>query len=579
MTKENNFQPFRRDIILMGVLCAVGIGVIALWYSPALLPSSDGDSYLSLARSLAEGKGYRDISLPGEPVAAHFPTGWPLILSMIYRLSGFASLPYQIFMWSLFLLMGIAAYLFARTLLRPWGAFMAAYCLTAHAVTAEFTQTTLTEIPFSLFLYCGLFLFGISEKKKSLTLGIAAMTCLVFTTFLKFYGELILPAAFIALLIKRRWKLLGILILLIILKIGIQFGTQGTAWIHGGKMTQQPLVNNIAAGTDVASASTSLLQTILLNFRRMTLTHIPHNVFPSLYHLYAMNKLKILVCLFFSSWVFLGMILTFFKKDVFSPLVCAALLTGLLTRSDGPYIFRYYAPVGVFFAVFGIIGVRWALEKISRRNQAILPPVRIALIAASIVFLGDKALFNIKTHNSNGVFQNPSSLAEFNNLCACIGETSSDSSLLMSPTASTVYVRTNRKTAFLKYSEGWTFKWNEQNCEAWVLSARGQNAGYLLLPGGWLSMTSFDVPMFESSLKAHYPDGFRRLTYGTTNPDIIYNLSPLATDSLFCSSMTECLGKKQLLKNLPAEASVMPVCSTFAAASISLSALPASAQP
>jgi hypothetical protein len=45
----------------------------------------DDGMYMILARSLATGHGYRWINLPGEPHATHFPPGYPLLLSLLWR--------------------------------------------------------------------------------------------------------------------------------------------------------------------------------------------------------------------------------------------------------------------------------------------------------------------------------------------------------------------------------------------------------------------------------------------------------------------------------------------------------------
>ncbi len=47
-------------------------------------PRFDETGYLILARSLAEGHGYREIDRPGAPLHAHFPPGWPVLLSTFW---------------------------------------------------------------------------------------------------------------------------------------------------------------------------------------------------------------------------------------------------------------------------------------------------------------------------------------------------------------------------------------------------------------------------------------------------------------------------------------------------------------
>ena len=56
-----------RDLLFIVLIVLTGLFFIAKWYTPLLNRSTDGDAYLLLARSIAEGKGYRDIHVPGEP--------------------------------------------------------------------------------------------------------------------------------------------------------------------------------------------------------------------------------------------------------------------------------------------------------------------------------------------------------------------------------------------------------------------------------------------------------------------------------------------------------------------------------
>ena len=51
-------------------------------------PRYDGAGYAVLARSLAEGRGYRAIDHPDEPLHAHFPPGYPAFLALVRTAAG-----------------------------------------------------------------------------------------------------------------------------------------------------------------------------------------------------------------------------------------------------------------------------------------------------------------------------------------------------------------------------------------------------------------------------------------------------------------------------------------------------------
>ena len=51
-------------------------------------PRYDGAGYAVLAKSLLEGRGYREIDHPDAPLHAHFPPGYPLALAAVWALTG-----------------------------------------------------------------------------------------------------------------------------------------------------------------------------------------------------------------------------------------------------------------------------------------------------------------------------------------------------------------------------------------------------------------------------------------------------------------------------------------------------------
>jgi len=108
----------------------------------------DDGLYAVLARSLAEGHGYRFLHLPSAPAGVHYPPGWPLFLSLLWRL-------WPVFPANALLLRGAnvvllgaaaalaAAYLGPRLGLGRWG--------TAVLLTAACTAVPLLAVATVLF--------------------------------------------------------------------------------------------------------------------------------------------------------------------------------------------------------------------------------------------------------------------------------------------------------------------------------------------------------------------------------------------------------------------------------------------
>jgi len=71
---------------LLGVILVTGATLATMsWSEP---PRYDGAGYATLGRALAQGRGYRVISLPDAPRHAHFPPGYPGLLAVVWMVAG-----------------------------------------------------------------------------------------------------------------------------------------------------------------------------------------------------------------------------------------------------------------------------------------------------------------------------------------------------------------------------------------------------------------------------------------------------------------------------------------------------------
>jgi hypothetical protein len=78
-----------RSPIRYAPLLAAAIAVAAGFVAMNDLPVGgffDDAFYVILAKSLATGHGYRNLNLPGAPLATHYPPGYPLFLAALWRL-------------------------------------------------------------------------------------------------------------------------------------------------------------------------------------------------------------------------------------------------------------------------------------------------------------------------------------------------------------------------------------------------------------------------------------------------------------------------------------------------------------
>jgi hypothetical protein len=73
---------WERSIVLVSILVAGVIYTLAL--TPQIGDAYDDGHYVMLAQAIARGEGYNQIMTPGHSPEAHFPPGWPLLLSVVW---------------------------------------------------------------------------------------------------------------------------------------------------------------------------------------------------------------------------------------------------------------------------------------------------------------------------------------------------------------------------------------------------------------------------------------------------------------------------------------------------------------
>lgn len=133
------------------VAVALALGVFAMNPLPIGVFHDDA-RYLLLARSIAEGTGYRFAFVPGSPAGTHFPPAFPLVLATIWKVA--PAFPANVALFKLLnalmlALAALAAFAFARERagLAPWAAAGVALAF-AGSVPEIFIDSVLFSEPF-----------------------------------------------------------------------------------------------------------------------------------------------------------------------------------------------------------------------------------------------------------------------------------------------------------------------------------------------------------------------------------------------------------------------------------------------
>ena len=159
----------RRSTVYLGALIALSAG---LWIPRLLGPLDlryDAGVYYVLGTSLAEGRGYRLLSEPGEIQAVQYPPLLPALVAVHQRLAGtndpavaghWLRLTYAV----LFLAYVMAVYFLATRFLPPGLGFLAALITLLHVHTSWMSDLLFSEIPFALVTI--LFLLASSNRGR-----------------------------------------------------------------------------------------------------------------------------------------------------------------------------------------------------------------------------------------------------------------------------------------------------------------------------------------------------------------------------------------------------------------------------
>lgn len=224
---------------VLGVAIAVLAGVHAMDASIVGVFYDDAH-YVILGESLATGRGYRYLNLPGAPHGTHFPPGYPALLALLWRMA--PSFPENIALFRMVnvLLLGAVAWLVYRSASRRLAlgsglAVTSAVLATATVPSLLLSSNVLSETLFMalllpLLLWCDprreinapAPLHGDDRASpedphsspvgaraalgRALLIGVAAGSI----TLVRSHGIVLLPALAVLQALRRRWRELGV---------------------------------------------------------------------------------------------------------------------------------------------------------------------------------------------------------------------------------------------------------------------------------------------------------------------------------------------------------------------------------
>jgi len=200
------------DRVAPFVVGAIALAVALLTVTPWPVGVFQDDAiYVTLAKALATGEGFRMINMPGSPHATHFPPGYPLLLAGLWKL--FPSFPDNIvvfkFVNALFLAVtAVGTYRFSRTRLAlgSLGACIAAIVGTISVVVLVITGVVLSEPLYMALVLPTLLVAERAADDGEVRSAAGAGALIGVLALVRTVGVFMLPAALLVLLLRRRWR-------------------------------------------------------------------------------------------------------------------------------------------------------------------------------------------------------------------------------------------------------------------------------------------------------------------------------------------------------------------------------------
>jgi hypothetical protein len=195
-------------IALVCLVATVAILTITPWPVGAF---QDDAIYTVLAKSLAEGHGYKLLNLPGEPNATHFPPGYPLVLAAIWKL--WPSFPDNLvaFKFANALFLALAALGTFHFMRRRFDSHIPAACGYAIVGTLSIVVLLITGVVMSEPLFMAMMFPALLSAERAVDTGrprdaAVAGVWLGAWSLVRTLGVFAIPAALLVLVLRRHWR-------------------------------------------------------------------------------------------------------------------------------------------------------------------------------------------------------------------------------------------------------------------------------------------------------------------------------------------------------------------------------------
>lgn len=264
-----------QQIIVIAVLVLVAVNVALLWHDLQIGTYWDDGHFITLAKSIAAGRGFSDINDPLAPSHNRFPVGFPALLAPVALIAGTALWPYKVFVALITIMMLALCRIYLSKSESTAINISVLILLGVNTLVASHASMVMSEPAFTALVIASLLIHRriISTKSQSnLNLEILLAFTIVATYFVRTIGIALVVSALFDAFITRSFRR-GIIILLV-------FGIFAGVWALRGLVVSQTVISWIYQ----KSLSETTSMDVPKNFIDYSAYLIPASVIPLVDH-------------------------------------------------------------------------------------------------------------------------------------------------------------------------------------------------------------------------------------------------------------------------------------------------------
>ena len=344
---------------------------------------SDAATYVILAKSLIQGKGFSVLNSPLEPLpkgGETYPFGYPVIIAFFYILFGGDLLLLRTSSIILFLVGIYLSYLFFKRKLDVFFLSCVIFLIGINASILQYTDSLLSEMAYFVFSILAILMFeeGTQRypKNKRGTYYLAlSVLLIVFTYYIRSVGIALIISAVIFFIIKRDYKMAGIIALSLILLLLPWYLRNKHYGLESGYIRQLFLKDYYAPNLGTFEPIKLLIHRLSINLPKYFIIIIPKSIVNIIPEFIFFSQLRSILWCILSLFVMFPMFYGYFftllkKKTILEIYIFFYISICLLWPEYWGYV-RFIIGVIPFFIYYFIIGVKLILKKVGLSSRAV----------------------------------------------------------------------------------------------------------------------------------------------------------------------------------------------------------------